>query len=454
MARVALVSPGDAALRAALITVAESGVVEFDDDSDIRDGVNGAGPAPPGDDAPPLIFEGAPDPDGWQRDGRRDLLAGEAVLRRYAAAAVRRDTVAALLGWCPAAEVPPLAERLARGGTALVKLPPPRGVDPPSLLSDTRPVRRAFTPLVQAYGTVPYADIDPTPLAAVAYLVMFGMMFGDAGHGALLVLAALLVRFGRSRRLAGLRRVWLLIAGAGLASCVFGVLFGEAFGPTGLPVLWLDPMREPVRLLAAGIGVGAVLLAGAYVVGVINRWREGHAPAALYAPSGLAGAALFGGLAALAAGLYRHEAVIAAPGAVVAVVGLALAAIGLFAASGGGGAGVAQTAVELFDLVIRLGANVVSFARLAAFGLTHAALGALVWAGTAALWGAGGLAMAAGVAVFLLGNLLTFGFEALVAGVQALRLEYYELFSRVFAGQGRPFRPWRVPVIHEVEAAR
>lgn len=31
---------------------------------------------------------------------------------------------------------------------------------------------------------------------------------------------------------------------------------------------------------------------------------------------------------------------------------------------------------------------------------------------------------------------------ALVAGVQALRLEFYELFSRVFKGQGRPFRPW------------
>ena len=41
---------------------------------------------------------------------------------------------------------------------------------------------------------------------------------------------------------------------------------------------------------------------------------------------------------------------------------------------------------------------------------------------------------------------MTFALEALVAGVQALRLEYYELFSRVFADEGRPFRPWHVPL--------
>ena len=37
----------------------------------------------------------------------------------------------------------------------------------------------------------------------------------------------------------------------------------------------------------------------------------------------------------------------------------------------------------------------------------------------------------------------------LVAGVQALRLEYYELFSRVFVSEGRPFRPWFVPTTSE-----
>lgn len=83
----------------------------------------------------------------------------------------------------------------------------------------------------------------------------------------------------------------------------------------------------------------------------------------------------------------------------------------------------------------------VSFARLAAFGLTHAALLGLVWEGTQALWGPGWRAPAA-IVLFVVGNVVTFGLEALVAGIQALRLEYYELFSRIFTAEGRPFRPW------------
>jgi V/A-type H+-transporting ATPase subunit I len=116
------------------------------------------------------------------------------------------------------------------------------------------------------------------------------------------------------------------------------------------------------------------------------------------------------------------------------------------AASGGGGAGITQASVEVFDAVMRVGANLVSFTRLAAFGLTHAALGMIVWDGTAGLWRSGGILVAAAVVVFVVGNVLAFSLEALVAGVQALRLEYYELFSRIFAGEGRPFRPWHIPI--------
>jgi len=43
------------------------------------------------------------------------------------------------------------------------------------------------------------------------------------------------------------------------------------------------------------------------------------------------------------------------------------------------------------------------------------------------------------------GNALAFALEGLVAGVQAMRLEYYELFSRIFTDEGRKFHPWYVP---------
>jgi V/A-type H+-transporting ATPase subunit I len=306
----------------------------------------------------------------------------------------------------------------------------------------------AFAPLVRTYTTVPYADVDPTILAGLAYIVMFGAMFGDVGHGALLALLGVLARWGRWRLLRRLRPYWLFIAGAGVAAMAFGFAYGECFGPTGwVPVGWLSPMEDPVRLLVAAVGLGAVLLAGAYALGSINRVREGGWVYALYAPSGLAGAMLF-----LAAGLavgawYFGLGPLGILAGFLGLLGLALTFAGLLNSAGGGAAGVLQAGVELMDLVIRLGANVVSFARLAAFGLTHAVLGWAVWTGTVALWGVGGAGFVAAVALFVVGNAVAFGLEALVAGIQALRLEYYELFSRVFQLEGRPFRPWRVPTV-------
>ena len=110
------------------------------------------------------------------------------------------------------------------------------------------------------------------------------------------------------------------------------------------------------------------------------------------------------------------------------------------------GATVALTLVEALDAVIRVGANLISFTRLAAFGLMHAALSLVVFEGARSLWHGGPAGVAAGIVLFVLGNAAAFALEALVAGVQAMRLEYYELFSRVFAGEGEPFSPWRIPV--------
>jgi V/A-type H+-transporting ATPase subunit I len=371
-----------------------------------------------------------------------------AELDRVCGAAVRRGEVAGLVGWTPETELSALADRLADVGAAVVPVRAPAGAQPPTRLPAGR-AGRQFDLLVETYTTVPYRDLDPSLVAGIAYVAMFGMMFGDVGHGALLLVGAVLVKGGRlPGRLggsAGLRRSWPFLAGGGLASMLFGALYGEMFGPTHvLPVLWLDPLERPVPMLLAAVGVGAVLIGGAYALGTANRAREGGWAYALYARTGVAGSLLFVALALLVAGMTVGPRPLVAASVVLAVAGLGLAFVGLLVESGGGAAGVIQSVVELFDLVIRLGSNVVSFARLAAFGLTHAALGTVVWQGTTALWDPG-VGMVAAAMVFVLGNALTFALEALVAGIQALRLEYYELFSRVFAEEGRPFRPWHLP---------
>ncbi len=455
MSRVAVVAPSTR-WRAVLATVADAGVLEPE-----------VLPSPPpgaatirleqlrresasgdpevdraGHDGDPVVARGSPDLDQLSARGAVDVIAGEIELERVTSATVERDGVRAAVGWAPTARLSEVSNRLAPLGGAMVELARPIGVDPPTVLASGD--ANAFRPLVDVYATVPYRNVDPTLFAAAAYVVMFGMMFGDVGDGLLLIAGALVLRQGWVRGLASLRSVWAMVLALGVSACVFGALYGEFFGPTGvIPVLWLSPLDEPTALLAAAIGVGAVLLAMSFVIGTVNRFREGGMALALYAPTGIAGATLFVALALVAAGFAADWPGAWAAGFVLAAAGLVLAFIGLLAAAGPGGAGVAQAVVELFDLVLRLLSNVVSFARLAAFGLTHAALGLVVWDATTALWG-GAMSIAA-VVVFVVGRGLSFALEALVAGVQALRLEYYELFSRIFVTEGRPFRPWRVP---------
>ncbi|MEU8617817.1 V-type ATPase 116kDa subunit family protein [Streptomyces sp. NPDC048623] len=473
MRRVALVAP-TAALRDTLVRVADAGCVELDRvepeqmepvriESGAAPGAATPSPGPPsgtgpsgtgpsgtgpfGPGAGAVLAPAAPDLDALRRERREDLLAGEAQLAAFDRSAVRRGEVAALTGWCPATDVRRLSERLAAVGASVVVLPAPRDVEPPTLLRGSRTPKGSFTDLVTTYGAVPYRDVDPSWPSGVVFVVMFGVMFGDVGYGLLLLLLALALRRGVPALLARYRRLWPFLAGAGTATVLAGIAYGEFFGPTGiLPVLWLDPLDAPERLLTASIVFGGLLLALAYVAGTVNRWREGGPVRAVYAPSGCAGFAVYTSLALLGAGLYLDQRAYVVAGAALAPVGLLLSGAGFFAATPGGAAGAAETGVRLFEVVVRAGTNTVSFARLAAFGLTHAALADVIWTGTTGLARQGPVPFAAAVVLFTVATAAAFALEALVAGVQALRLEFYELFSRVFEAQGHPFRPWHVPI--------
>ena len=450
MARIAVVCQGDR-MRAALIELADAGVAEFEtssktDASEVSESLRRLHAAGTAEAAPALLA--VPRPLAELELARRaDLLAGEVELERKSAAAATRGPFLALLGWCPAAELNMLRTRLEPLGAGVVEIARPAFVEPPTLLRTPR-AAESFRPLVETYGTVRYRDIDPTPFTAISFVLMFGMMFADAGHGLLLAAAGLFLRFSHNPRLKSLRPSWPIPLAAGLVAAAFGLAYGEFFGPTGVvPVLWLRPLQNPLELLVVGIAVGAVLLAISYVIGSVNRWREGGFQAALYSGSGIAGTLLFAGVGGLALGLFWQTVTLAIGSLLPVIAGLVLLFIGYFVQAGKGGTGVLEAVVETVNSVIRLGANSISFARLAAFGMVHAAIGSLVWMGTVALIGAGW--WLAAIPIFILGNAVGFLLELLVAGIQAMRLEYYELFSRIYSGEGRPFKPWHITVLKE-----
>ena len=88
------------------------------------------------------------------------------------------------------------------------------------------PDNRLMTPfatLVKQYGIPRYGEVDPTAIFAVTFIPMFGMMFGDIGHGLTIALVAWLAR-GK------LKSFTLFAVSIGLSATLFGLLYGSVFG--------------------------------------------------------------------------------------------------------------------------------------------------------------------------------------------------------------------------------
>jgi len=448
MSRVAVVAP-TRRLRRVLVELADAGVFEPDPITERDAGSITASDRrwTAAESAHPQLSVDPIDTSGPLDGQDVALIVGEASIERHRDGARSTELSAILPGWIQTTDIARLRKRLEPFGGAITPLQDPPGVPPPTAANKHGP-SASVRPLVDTYATVPYRDIDPSLLAAGIYMIMFGMMFGDVGHGLALALAGLAARRPRFEWLRGAHEVWVFLFGAGVAAIVFGFLYGEAFGPTGLvPTLWLEPLEEAQTLLVAGLVVGCMLMGMTFVLAIVNRWREDGLAGALYSSAGIGGALLFAGGGVTVGGVVTSASWLVPIGIVIAAAGFALTFVGLFAAAGRGPSGFGQALIEMFDTVLRLGSNIVSFTRLAAFGLTHAVITGVVWDGTTGLWHRSGLlSVIAAAVLFLIGNIVAFGLGVLVAAIQAMRLEYYELFSRVFVSEGRPFQPWHIPI--------
>ncbi|MEW6676446.1 MAG: V-type ATPase 116kDa subunit family protein [Pseudomonadota bacterium] len=291
---------------------------------------------------------------------------------------------------------------------------------------------RPFVPLVASYGLPRYGEFDPTLPFALGYLLLFGAMFGDVGHGAVLVLLFLLL----GRPLKSLR--WVGVA-AGLSSMGFGFLYGSLFGYEDvLEAVWISPMHDPGRLLGVAIGLGAAFIVLTLMASIHNHLAQGHRGRALGAASGLAGLIFYIGAligAASLSGLVSW----AVPAALLIVVGLAGVALhSLLESHAPWGERLLVMVIETLETGINLFANTLSFMRVAAFSLNHVALALAVFALAQGLGSVG-----QGVAL-VLGNAVVIVLEGGIVAIQAMRLMYYEGFSRFFSADGVPFVPLRL----------
>lgn len=321
---------------------------------------------------------------------------------------------------------------------------------PPTKLHNLK-LFRPFEMFISMYGLPAYGEIDPTILIALTYSFLFGFMFGDVGQGLCLLLGGYLLYRLKKADLAA------ILSCCGFFSTVFGFLFGSVFGFENIiKAVWLRPMEHMTNLpfigklntvfvVAISIGMGTILLT--MVLNIINSVREHDAEKMWFDTNGAAGLVFYGSLV-LTVVLYMTKNPLPATVLLVLMFGIPLiliffkepltALLEKKAGSMNSGKGmfVVQGVFELFEVLLSYFSNTLSFVRVGAFAISHAAMMQVV------LMLSGAEAGAPNWAVIILGNVAVCGIEGLVVGIQVLRLEYYELFSRFYRGNGRAFKPY------------
>ena len=342
--------------------------------------------------------------------------------------------------------------------------------DPPTKLGNNRFVK-PFEELTKLYGLPHYNELDPTPFMAISFPILFGLMFGDFGHG-LILFAGGLGLYLMLKKSSGIKNMAWIISMCGIAAMVAGLLYGEVFGKPihavfgfGGP-LWFDPFQPTSNvfqflIFALYIGVAQIMLG--VVLEMADFFLEHKASDAIFLS--LPKIAFYAG-AVFVISVYKLNIatwfqgpvlIIVIPFILMVVAKPAFVAVSNMSmmrsvetqgedelAEAHEGA-IGQSIFEGGDLVIRLLSNSVSYSRILALLTAHWAL-LLVTYSLAALVGAGiggtaGLIVTA--IVIIVGNIFVLALEGLIVFIHSLRLHFYEWFSKFYKGTGTEFAPFK-----------
>jgi V/A-type H+-transporting ATPase subunit I len=225
----------------------------------------------------------------------------------------------------------------------------------------------------------------------------------------------------------------------GLSAAFFGFLYGCVFGLENvLPALWRRPHENITDTLFFAVGLGVSIILLSMCLHLFNMFRQKRWVDLFISPNGLAGM-LFYGLVLLAVlkGAFNPW-VMALAGLLLLLVVCKEPLTGLVEGKrrlidGSVGMFVFKSILTLFETLLSYATNTVSFVRVGAFAVSHAGMMSVVLLLSRSVDGASHLV------IFILGNLLVMAIEGLLVGIQVLRLDFYEMFSRFYKGGGKIF---------------
>ncbi len=323
-------------------------------------------------------------------------------------------------------------------------------LNPPVKLRNNK-FSNPFSMFVEMYGLPSYNGFNPTMLVAITYTILFGIMFGDLGQGLVISLIGYFV-YKKTGNMLG-----AILQRIGISSAVFGLFYGSVFGfEEALDPLYrkfgfdgkpIHIMENTMGVLVCAILIGVVIIFISITINIIISFRHKDYVNAIFGNNGIAGFILFGALlAGIGCMMFGTVNLFTTPYVICLIViplivmffrePLGCMAKGeKFHLESGIGDFIASNFFEVFEFMLGYATNTLSFVRIGGFIFSHAGMMSVVMllAETAAK----------GVSpiVIIIGNIFVMGMEGLIVGIQVLRLEFYEVFSRFYDGDGQPFEP-------------
>lgn len=356
-----------------------------------------------------------------------------------------------MAGWVPVSQKENLQKRLAGFGDGLILVFKPesevsRSIVPPTSLKNNWLVR-PFESLVRMYGTPSYNELDPTSFVAISYMVMFGSMFGDIGQGFIFLLAGMLLSLKMHRPNFG-----GILSRIGLSSMVFGALFGSVFGNEEIfePLLF-HPMENISTVLLGGVVIGIVFTTVGFIYSLINAIKRRDIEDGVFGKDGLVGLLFYWITLLTALEIYKQGNTRIPLLAIIITLCMLLGLMVLKQPVANLLSGrkplyhepvqdyYIESGFGVLETLLSMLSNTISFIRVGAFALNH--VGLFVAFATIAHMMKNSTGS---VAVMVLGNIIIIGLEGLIVFIQGLRLEYYELFSKYYNGEGIEYNPIRL----------
>jgi V/A-type H+-transporting ATPase subunit I len=324
-----------------------------------------------------------------------------------------------------------------------------------------------FQMLVSNFGIPQYGTIDPTPFVMPIYLTMFGLMFADIGQGIILVLLGILGThfLKKNEEKQGLYTVSWLIIWCGSFAILFGALFGSFFGTGLIKPLWFDfhgivsghssgdsIINDVYDILSITIYFGISVILLGLIFNWINLFRTGKFTELFFDRGGILGGWIYTGGVYVAFYMVEHNYKEYPSGMIIfLLVGLPSLLLLIrepyhYIKHKAGHPDekfspsmivtfLMEWIVELLEIFSGYLSNTLSFMRVAGLGIAHVSL--MIAFFKIADMTSGVMS----ITILILGNALVISLEGLSAGIQALRLNYYEFFTKFFHGTGKLYTP-------------